>query len=75
MRKLTTDEWIKRAKQTHGNRYDYSDTVYVNMRTMIKIRCKIHGVFEQAQRPKAEMVNLLLAFTESVIMMCLIVLI
>lgn len=47
MRKLTTDEWIKRAKQTHGNRYDYSDTVYVNMRTMIKIRCKIHGVFEQ----------------------------
>lgn len=47
MRRLTTQEWIKRAKQTHGDRYDYSDTVYVNMRTMIKIRCKIHGVFEQ----------------------------
>ncbi len=47
MRKLTTDEWIKRAKQTHGNRYDYSETVYVNIRTLINIRCRVHGVFEQ----------------------------
>ena len=43
MRKLTTDEWIKRAKQTHGNRYDYSETVYVNIRTLINIRCRVHG--------------------------------
>lgn len=47
MRKLTTEEWIERAKQTHGNRYDYSETVYVNVRTLINIRCRVHGVFEQ----------------------------
>ena len=37
---LTTEEFIKRAKEVHGDRYDYSETVYVNSRTKIKIFCK-----------------------------------
>lgn len=46
-RGMTTSEWIKRARQVHGDRYDYSQTVYVNQRTNVKIICPVHGVFEQ----------------------------
>ena len=46
-RGMTTKGWIERAKQVHGDKYDYSLTVYVNQRTNVKIICPIHGVFEQ----------------------------
>lgn len=46
-RGMTTEEWIERAKQIHGDKYDYSQTVYVNQRTNVKIICPVHGVFEQ----------------------------
>lgn len=46
-RGMTTEEWIDRARQVHGNKYDYSQTVYVNQRTNVKIICPIHGLFEQ----------------------------
>lgn len=46
-RGMTTDEWIKRAKQVHGDKYDYSQTEYVNQRTNVKIICPVHGLFEQ----------------------------
>ena len=44
---LTTDEFIKKAKKIHENKYDYSLTKYVNSKTKIKIICPIHGIFEQ----------------------------
>jgi very-short-patch-repair endonuclease len=44
-RKLTTEEFIERAKEVHGNRYDYSKVEYINAHIKIKIICKIHGVF------------------------------
>ena len=48
MRKLTTEEFIEKAKVVHkGNKYDYSKVEYVNNRTKITIICKIHGDFEQ----------------------------
>ena len=46
-RGMTTDEWIQRAKQVHGDKYDYSLTEYVNQRTNVKIICPKHGLFEQ----------------------------
>ena len=46
-RGMTTEEWIQRAKQVHGDKYDYSLTVYVNQRTDVKIICPKHGLFEQ----------------------------
>lgn len=46
-RGMTTEEWIERARQVHGDKYDYSQTVYVNQRTNVKIICSIHGLFEQ----------------------------
>lgn len=44
---LTTKEFIKRAKAIHDDKYDYSETEYINMNTKVKIRCKKHGIFEQ----------------------------
>ena len=45
--KLSNTEFIQRAVQTHGNRYDYSMSEYVGSSNNIKIICKIHGIFEQ----------------------------
>jgi len=46
-RKKTTEEFIAKAKEVHGDRYDYSPTRYVNSRTKVDIRCFEHGVFKQ----------------------------
>ena len=40
-----TDDFIKKAKLIHGDRYDYSKVDYVNCDTKTKITCKIHGSF------------------------------
>lgn len=40
--------FIDRAKQVHGNKYDYSNVDYVNNRTKVCIICPIHGEFWQA---------------------------
>lgn len=47
-RKLTTDEFIKKAKAVHGDKYDYSKVEYVNACTKVIIICPYHGEFEQA---------------------------
>ncbi len=47
-RRLTTDEIIKRARQVHGDTYDYSKTVYEKGEIPIKIICKKHGEFLQS---------------------------
>ena len=44
---LTTDEFIKRAKITHGNKYDYSKVKYTNYYDNVEIICPIHGEFWQ----------------------------
>lgn len=40
-------EFVKRAKQIHGNKYDYSKSLYIDATTNITIICPIHGEFEQ----------------------------
>src|SRR5665213_2693628 len=47
MRKLTTGEFTQKAKQKHGNTYDYSKVKYIKSSAKVKIECKTHGVFEQ----------------------------
>ena len=48
LKKPTTDEFILKAKQIHGNAYDYSLTSYVNKRTKVWIKCnKCFYEFEQ----------------------------
>lgn len=46
-RGMTTEQWIERAKSVHGDKYDYSQTVYVNQRTDVAIICPKHGAFMQ----------------------------
>jgi hypothetical protein len=43
----TTEEFIKEAKQIHGDKYDYSKVIYINNSTKICIICPIHGEFWQ----------------------------
>lgn len=41
------DEFIRRAREVHGEKYDYTLVEYVSARRKVKIACPIHGVFEQ----------------------------
>lgn len=41
------DEFIRKAKEVHGDKYDYSEVVYKNNASKVKIICPKHGVFEQ----------------------------
>ncbi len=45
--KQNTDDFIKRAKLKHGNRYSYTLVNYVNIHKKIIIVCKEHGEFKQ----------------------------
>lgn len=47
MKRLTNDEFIKRAEIIHGNKFDYSLTKYINQKTKVKIICPTHGEFNQ----------------------------
>ncbi len=51
MKKLTTEEFIKKAREVHGDRYDYSKVEYVNASTKVCIICKEHGEFWQKPSP------------------------
>ena len=41
------EQFIKEAKQLHGNKYDYSKVIYISSDTKVKIICPEHGIFEQ----------------------------
>ena len=43
--RLTTEEFIRRAKEVHGDKYDYSKVEYVNSQTKVCIICPEHGEF------------------------------
>lgn len=43
-----TDKWTKRAREIHGDKYDYSLSQFKGDRNKLKIICKIYGVFTQA---------------------------
>jgi very-short-patch-repair endonuclease len=42
-----TNLFISKAKEIHGDRYDYSKASYINAKTKIMIICNVHGIFEQ----------------------------
>ncbi len=46
-KRLTTEEFITRARELHGHKYDYSLVEYVSAHTKVRIICPTHGVFEQ----------------------------
>lgn len=49
--KIKTEDFVHKSKIIHGDLYDYSETVYVNCRTKVKILCNKHKeFFEQYPR-------------------------
>lgn len=47
---LNTEEFIKRAKAIHGDRYDYSKVAYSGVNNKVEIICPVHGSFFQSKR-------------------------
>ena len=47
LERLTTEKFIKRAKEIHGDKYDYNKVGYKNSRTPVEVFCKVHGYFSQ----------------------------
>lgn len=46
-KRLTTAEFISRANDVHGGRYDYMHSIYIKAKFKLKIICKVHGEFLQ----------------------------
>lgn len=46
-RRLTPREFIEKAQKTHGDKFDYSFTEYINGTSKVNILCDIHGIFMQ----------------------------
>jgi len=47
MKKLELENFIKRAISKHGDKYDYSKTIYKTATKKVKIVCREHGSFLQ----------------------------
>ena len=47
VKRLTIEKFIERAKIIHGDKYDYSDVIYININTKVCVICPIHGEFWQ----------------------------
>jgi very-short-patch-repair endonuclease len=45
--RYTTEEWIQKAREVHGNKYDYSKVIYKRSRDKVIIICPEHGEFLQ----------------------------
>jgi hypothetical protein len=43
----TTEDFIKKSKKIHGNKYDYSEVSYQNCKLPVTIICPNHGPFNQ----------------------------
>ena len=46
-KKMTTETFIKKARETHGDTYDYSQSEYVRANDNVLIGCPQHGLFGQ----------------------------
>ena len=46
-KKLTTEEFIEKAREIHGDKYDYSKVEYIDSQTKVCIICTEHGEFWQ----------------------------
>ncbi|QZI93248.1 hypothetical protein SIPHO075v1_p0025 [Vibrio phage PS65A.1] len=47
MKRLTTEEFVEKARAVHGEAYSYERAVYVTNRKKVTITCPDHGDFEQ----------------------------
>jgi len=47
MKKLTTEKFIQKAKEIHGDKYDYSKVNFINTRRNVIIICNKHKEFSK----------------------------
>lgn len=47
---ISADEFLTKALLVHGDKYDYSKTIYSGYNSMLTIICPIHGEFSQTAR-------------------------
>src|SRR4030095_1134286 len=45
MKRLTTQEFVAKARAVHGDRYDYALTVYVSATHKVRVICSTHGEY------------------------------
>jgi hypothetical protein len=43
----TTEEFVEKSRNTHGDKYEYTFVNYINSKTKVNITCKTHGNFYQ----------------------------
>lgn len=46
-RRISEDDFVSRARDVHGDKYDYSKVNYINSNTKVCIICPVHGEFWQ----------------------------
>lgn len=46
MKRVSTKDWIDRAKSVHGDEYDYSNSHYINANTRVTVICRKHGAWQ-----------------------------
>lgn len=46
-KKATAEQFLAKAKKVHGNKFDYSKTIYNGSMEKVVITCRIHGDFNQ----------------------------
>ena len=44
-KRITTEQFVAKAREIHGDKYDYSKVMYVNAKTKVCVTCKEHGDF------------------------------
>lgn len=44
---MTSDEFFERAREVHGDKYDYSECEFKGSQAKVRIICPEHGPFEQ----------------------------
>lgn len=45
VKKMTKDEFVEKSRKIHGDKYDYTETVYLSALEPVTIRCPKHGYF------------------------------
>jgi hypothetical protein len=45
IRSKTTEDFIKQAKEVHGDKCDYTNTVYKSCKEKVTIKCNVHNVY------------------------------
>lgn len=56
-KRFSKEEFIKKATNMHGDRFDYTKTVYKNSVEKFTVTCKLHGDFETHQQLHTENVS------------------